>query len=134
MSSESTYVVNVKTTIGTIVTVRGDTAQALVDNINAFEQTGAALAISALEGLVAGKPVAPTPQAVAAAIGGTVVEEKFAPVTPAPAATSAGSRTCKHGVMVLRSGISQKSGKPYTGYFCPSPKGTPDQCEPQFSR
>lgn len=131
MSTESTYVVNVKTAIGTIVTVRGDTAQALVDNINAFEQTGAALAISALEGLVAGKPVAPTPQAVAAAIGGTVVEEKFAPVAPA-AAPAAGSRTCKHGEMTYRTGNGAKG--PWKGWFCSTPKGTPDQCPPQFVR
>ena len=133
MSSESTYVVNVKTAIGTIVTVRGDTAQALVENINDFEQQGAALAIAALESLVTGKPSAPTVDAVVAAVGGTVVEERFAPVAPAAApAPAAGSRTCKHGEMTYRTGNGAKG--PWRGYFCPTPKGTPDQCSPQFVR
>lgn len=133
MSSESTYVVNVKTAIGTIVTVRGDSAQALVDNIDAFEKAGATIAISALESLVAGKPAAPTPEVVAAAIGGTIVSDQFAPKPPvAQPAPAAGSRTCKHGNMTFREGVGAKG--PWKGYFCPTPKGTPDQCSPQFIR
>lgn len=27
---------------------------------------------------------------------------------------------------------TNKFGKPYVGYFCPTPKGTPDQCKPVF--
>lgn len=131
MSTESTYVVNVKTAAGTIITVRGDTAAELLGNIDDFEQRGVALSIAALEGLVLGKSPAPTPQAVAAAIGGTVVEEKFAPVAPA-AAPAAGSRTCKHGEMTYRTGNGAKG--PWKGWFCSTPKGTPDQCPPQFVR
>lgn len=37
---------------------------------------------------------------------------------------------CKHGAMVKRSG--EKNGRAWTGFFCPTPKGTPDQCRPQF--
>jgi hypothetical protein len=43
-----------------------------------------------------------------------------------------GPKTCKHGEMTFRTGQSAKG--PWKGYFCPSPKGTPDQCEPQFIR
>lgn len=39
---------------------------------------------------------------------------------------------CKHGDMVYREGFSQKTQKPWKGHFCPTPKGTPDQCPPQF--
>jgi hypothetical protein len=40
---------------------------------------------------------------------------------------------CKHGQRQYR---ESKPGAPkaWKGYFCPSPKGTPDQCEPNFVR
>lgn len=38
---------------------------------------------------------------------------------------------CKHGEMTPRSG--EKNGKPWSGMFCPTPKGTPDQCQPIFT-
>jgi hypothetical protein len=40
------------------------------------------------------------------------------------------SRTCGHGTMTPRTGSGAKG--PWKGYFCPSPKGTPDQCSPVF--
>lgn len=40
--------------------------------------------------------------------------------------------SCRHGQMTFRSG--NKNGKPWTAYFCPTPKGTPDQCEPVWNR
>ncbi len=43
-----------------------------------------------------------------------------------------GAKACKHGGMTFRTGQSAKG--PWKGYFCPSPKGTVDQCEPQFIR
>lgn len=53
-----------------------------------------------------------------------------------PAAAAAGSggnvKTCKHGQMVARAGV--KNGKAWSGHFCPTPQGTPDQCKPQFDR
>lgn len=53
-----------------------------------------------------------------------------------PAASGAGqggaTRSCKHGQMVARSGVSQKTGKAWSGFFCPTPKDTPDQCKAQF--
>jgi hypothetical protein len=39
-------------------------------------------------------------------------------------------RNCKHGPMTKRSGSSAKG--PWKGYMCPTPKGTPDQCDPVF--
>jgi hypothetical protein len=38
--------------------------------------------------------------------------------------------TCVHGGAVQRKGESDKG--PWTGYFCPQPKGSPDQCRPKF--
>lgn len=40
--------------------------------------------------------------------------------------------TCEHGTMVHREG--EKNGKPWSGWFCPSPRGTPNQCAPIFER
>lgn len=40
------------------------------------------------------------------------------------------SRQCKHGEMSFKSG--SKNGKTWQGFFCPTPKDTPDQCRPEF--
>jgi len=61
------------------------------------------------------------------ALGATPVEQSARKSTP-----DSGSKTCKHGEMTFRTGQSAKG--PWKAYMCPSPKGTPDQCEPQFIR
>lgn len=43
-----------------------------------------------------------------------------------------GGRTCQHGPMVFREGNGAKG--PWKGFFCPTAKGTPGQCQPQFIR
>lgn len=62
------------------------------------------------------------------ALGATPVEQSAVKSAPA----SSGGKACKHGEMTFRNGTSAKG--PWKGHFCPSPKGTPDQCEPQFIR
>ena len=42
------------------------------------------------------------------------------------------SRVCKHGEMTRRTGAGPKG--PWKAFMCPSPKGTPDQCEPGWVR
>lgn len=41
-------------------------------------------------------------------------------------------KTCKHGSMTPRTGQGAKG--PWKAFMCPSPKGTPDQCEPEWIR
>lgn len=41
-------------------------------------------------------------------------------------------KLCKHGNMSFKQGTGAKG--PWKGWFCPSPKGTPDQCQPVFIR
>lgn len=41
-------------------------------------------------------------------------------------------KVCKHGNMTFKQGTGAKG--PWKGWFCPSPKGTPDQCQPVFIR
>lgn len=76
----------------------------------------------------AGKADTPTP--TPAAQGGSQTQ------SGQPAASAAGQggvvKTCAHGQMVPRAGV--KNGKTWSGYFCPTPQGTPDQCRPQFDR
>jgi hypothetical protein len=45
-----------------------------------------------------------------------------------------GAKFCQHGEMQYKTGFSQKTQKTWSGYFCPTPQGTPDQCPPQFSK
>ena len=61
-------------------------------------------------------------------LGATPVEQPRTQSSP-----NDGAKTCKHGEMQFRKS-KPDAPKPWKGYFCPSPKGTPDQCEPQFIR
>jgi len=52
---------------------------------------------------------------------------------PISAPTTAPSgRVCKHGDMTRRTGSGAKG--PWKAFMCPSPKGTPDQCDPIWIR
>lgn len=138
--TEKNYVVNVKTTKGTIVTARGDTAEELISNINALVAEGASDAILTLEQVLTGGPqVSPSSSAVNTvldALGGTVINETappaFAPVPPptsqAPASPAVGAKMCQHGPMIVRKGSSAKGE--WKAYMCPTPKGTVGQCDP----
>jgi hypothetical protein len=81
-------------------------------------------AVPSLQSPLNGSAVA----AVQSQLGGEVIS-----VTTTPAAPITDARHCKHGERQYR---ESKPGapKPWKGYFCPSPKGTPDQCEPNFVR
>jgi hypothetical protein len=46
----------------------------------------------------------------------------------APPAQQGEGKTCIHGPMTYRSGT--KNGKAWSAYFCPTPKGSPNQCAP----
>lgn len=55
-----------------------------------------------------------------------------APAAPAPAPSFAAATvpTCAHGARTIRKGTSAKG--PWVAAFCPTPKGTPGQCDPIF--
>jgi hypothetical protein len=141
---ESNYVVNVKTKVGTIITVRGNDATEFENNINALIGNGVNNSIAALEELFLGTQPSQSNNGgigtVVAALGGTVISETpipvaaptapFAPVAPPTSnAVAAGtaSRTCIHGSMTKREGVGPYG--PYKAFMCPTPKGTPDQCK-----
>lgn len=60
------------------------------------------------------------------------------PTTPPPAAQGFGGQgaapRCLHGERTFRSGVSKATGKAWQAWFCPTPKDTPGQCEPDFLR
>jgi hypothetical protein len=141
---ESNYVVNVKTKVGTIITVRGTDATEFENNINALIGNGVNNSIAAMEELFLGTQPSQSSNArintVVDALGGTVISETpipaaaptatFAPVAPpSVVGVTAGSanRTCIHGVMTKREGVGPYG--PYKAYMCPTAKGTPDQCK-----
>lgn len=61
----------------------------------------------------------------------STIKAAFPGATPV-AAPAGGAPVCAHGEMTFRTGTGAKG--PWKGYFCPSPKGTPNQCDPQFQR
>jgi len=138
---ESNYVVNVKTKVGTIITVRGNDATEFENNINALISNGVNNSIAAMEELFLGMQPSQSSNGgigtVVAALGGTVISETpiptqptFAPVAPPTSggvATGTASRTCIHGSMTKREGVGPYG--PYKAFMCPTPKGTPDQCK-----
>jgi hypothetical protein len=145
---ESSYVVNVKTKVGTIITVRGADATEFENNINALIGNGVNNSIAAMEELFLNvQPSQPSQphntgvDTVVAALGGTVISETpipvatptatFAPVAPPVGNTTitagTASRSCIHGVMTKREGVGPYG--PYKAYMCPTAKGTPDQCK-----
>ena len=133
-STEAPISITVKTTAGSLVTVRAESGDEL-DNIVALSVHAIASAAQELETAVRGGTPTPTAQSVAAALGGNIIEtgttipaQEYA--QPAPVATL-GGRACAHGKMTAIQGMG-KDGKPYKGYFCPAPKGAFDKCKNQY--
>lgn len=132
-STEAPISITVKTTAGSLVTVRAESGDEL-DNIVAHSIAAIASAAQELESAVRGAS-APTTQSVAAAFNANIIEtgttipaQEY--TQPAPV-TSIGGRGCAHGKMTAIQGMG-KDGKPYKGYFCPAPKGAFDKCKNQY--
>jgi hypothetical protein len=64
------------------------------------------------------------------AFGNVVIDHTAHPTQTNTSGPS--GKTCKHGPMTPRTGSGAKG--PWKAYMCPSPKGTPDQCEPEWLR
>lgn len=131
--SEKTYVVNVKTKLGTIFTVRADTAEELDANIASVIANDLAGSISGLEEIIIKGTTTDPIAVVTSTLGATVIADTattdFAPVPPPQTSSAvAGTRTCNHGSMIPRKGNGAKGE--WKGLFCPTPKGTADQCQP----
>lgn len=79
---------------------------------------------------------ATTPPAAAAPSGGSTYGRQKQYATTGGSGGASGLQPgevpapCHHGERVHRQGNGARG--PWEGYFCPSPKGTPDQCKPLF--
>lgn len=80
-------------------------------------------------GLGAGTTIVSTPEMQQVAAPLPVASPPPPAVVTPPAAV--GGRTCLHGERIQRSGNGAKG--PWVGWFCPTPKGTPDQCDVQWN-
>jgi len=132
--SESKIQVSFKLPNGTIPLFRGDTTEEVETLITAAvtSETFVGTLEAFAEAAGIGKPTsAPQPvfqnqQAVAnvaAALGGTVINET--------SNTGSGPfRTCLHGRMTAMQGVSKfQAGEIYKSYMCPAPKGALDKCK-----
>lgn len=127
--SEKNFVINIKNKQGTIFTFRGDTATEVEGSMLEFIAGNVAATVADLETTLLGTvhdPIA----VVQNALGPVTVapQQNFAPVPPPAAPAAAGSRMCNHGPMIGRKGTGAKGE--WKGLFCPTPKGTENQCQP----
>ena len=124
-ASEATkFQVNFKLADGTLINIYAADQNELESQLTTIQDT--ATLIGATSGSLGGGANAAS--YVARSFNAEVVGS-------APASTPAviADGHCKHGALVWR---ESKPGAPkaWKGWFCPSQKGTPDQCEPKFVR
>lgn len=127
-TSEALFSVSMKTRVGTILTIRADDFDSFSKNISDAVAGNIHLIVGALEDTVHEQD--PT-KYVANALGATVIEEPAIGSGPiAPPTNNVLAPTCQHGVKKHKRGNGAKG--PWQAWMCPSAKGTPDQCIPQW--
>ena len=122
MSAQATtkLQVNYKLADGTLINVYADHQADLQDQLAGLVANAQAIADTA-RALTTGGAVA----TVTSILGAKPVDSAVVNTTVIP------EGSCRHGVLVWR---ESKPGAPkaWKGWFCPAPKGTPDQCAPKF--
>ena len=130
MSAEANF--SFTTKIGTdLFTVRGDSLQEFAANLESIADNAQLVAetLTKVQAIGAAAPLvnvaAPTPPPAAA----PAAPGWGAPAAPAapPAFAAAAVPACQHGPRTPRRGQSAKG--PWAAWFCPTPKGTPGQCD-----
>jgi hypothetical protein len=94
--------------IGTVVSIQ--------QKIDAARNVGASIPVA-----TATPPVSATTE---------TVKEQQTWGTPTTTSQTISRPSCQHGQRVGREGNGAKG--PWRAYFCPTPKGTPDQCDPMW--
>ena len=127
--ANANYQVSSKLNDGRIFVIAGDTADEFKQNLtHILGDVGAENLISTMAPSIEGAPVVSLETAVSNLASGLGAK----PVQTLTASTGPTGRTCKHGEMTRRTGSGAKG--PWKAFMCPSPKGTPDQCEPGWIR
>jgi hypothetical protein len=117
--------VSYKTGTGDLINVRAGTADelsVLLEGIGDF-----ATQIAAVQKLVVGA-AATAPLLTSSTTPNTEPPRSSAPPQATPPSAGAGP-LCQHGQRKFKSGISSKTGNPYSMWVCPMPQGA-DQCKP----
>jgi hypothetical protein len=126
------YQVSNKLPDGRIFVIGGETfAEYKTNLVEVLGTDGADNVINQMASALEGAPIS-LQQAVSnlSSLNATPVQvQESQTFTPSTAPTS---KTCKHGEMTKRTGAGAKG--PWKAFMCPSPKGTPDQCEPSWVR
>jgi hypothetical protein len=117
------FQVSPKLADGTLINVRGRTGPEFAQNLEILKGSiplvmAMMRELSTQAGQAPANPMPAALQAVQQGMpGAQVVEEN--------------QYTCKHGNRVLRKS-KPGAARDWTGYFCPTDRGTPDQCPPVF--
>jgi len=122
------------------VVVRGESTEELLVQLDALGKTGViakTVEVSTeLQGVYAAAQGLPSKTVAVETIATTAAPFPTTPVqypnVPQVQAAAQNVHLCTHGSMVLRNGT--KNGRDWSGWFCPTPQGTPDQCSPQFNK
>jgi hypothetical protein len=126
-STEAPISITVKTTAGSLVTVRAEHGDEL-DQLVATALEAIKSAVTELESAIKATAPAPTvmaPAQIAAALSTSIVDTGG--WSSAPVVQSIGGKNCPHGKMTAIQGTG-KDGSTYRGYFCPAQKGAIDKC------
>jgi len=127
MASETTTLqVNFKLADGTLINLYADNAVELEQQLGDVADLAALIANTSAA--LTGKHAV---SVIEQSLGGTVISAPAAQAPVSPLSLSIDQ--CKHGARTFR---ESKPGAPkaWKGYFCPTAKGTPDQCEPNFAK
>jgi hypothetical protein len=135
-STEAPISITVKSTAGSLITVRAETGNQL-DNLVAEALESIKSAVMELES-ASKNYSSPAPMSsvqVAASLGASIVDTQATPegwaTTSSP--SIGGGRNCPHGKMTAIQGTG-KDGKMYRGYFCAAQKGALDKCKNVYAR
>jgi hypothetical protein len=133
MSDKPQYQINFKLNNGNLINLYADSADQLAEQLSYIQGLSGTISsvFTSLNGsspAIGNHPAGSAVNNVAAAFGGEVISitqnkpESFA---------LHDNTQCKHGARTYR---ESKPGatRAWRAYMCPTPKGTPDQCEPNF--
>jgi len=124
-STEAPISITVKTTAGSLVTVRAEHGDEL-DQLVATALEAIKAAVTELESAIkATAPAVMAPAQVAAALSTSIVDTGG--WSSAPVVQPFSGKNCPHGKMTAIQGTG-KDGSTYRGYFCPAQKGAIDKC------
>jgi len=135
-STEAPISITVKSTAGSLITVRAEHGDEL-DQVISSALDAIKSAVTELEAAAKGvTPVQNQPMApaqVAASLGASIIDNTPVASGGWGSAPSINGRNCPHGKMTAIQGTG-KDGQMYRGYFCAAQKGAIDKCRNQYVR